>query len=109
MLLVRTRLDVGESVRLYEIFNTSDRAIWVLAKDVPTALAIATTAKHLKHETNGKCYELNLDAAQPGISIHMNMSAVQRAARERVQGVLKSKGNFVEIRDEIFSPISEVK
>ena len=106
MLLVKTRLDLGESVQLFEVVNTAGRSAFVLAKDVATARAIARTRKHLKDESNGDCYSQSLEEVHPGI--HLCMSAVRRAAKERMQGLLRPKGNFVAIGDQVFAPLNPV-
>ena len=106
MLLWKTRVSEDEEVDLFTVENTARKVVFVLAKDVATARAIAATSGHLKNDANGTCQRCGFTKPHPWLPI--NVSAVRRAANERVQGVVKPSGNFVTIRDEVFAPLSGV-
>ena len=106
MILWKTRLDEGEEVDLFVVENTAKNAALVLAKDSVTARAIAQCCGHIKNERNGNCYRLGLEKGPSWVRV--SMPAVRRAAKERVQGLIKPAGNFVTIGDEVFSPLSAV-
>jgi hypothetical protein len=102
------RLDADQEVKLYVIYNTVHRSLYVLAPDRAAALEIDHTANHIHSPTwsflrKDKCYPYaeEIKGAIHG-QISDNWSSIEQAIEQRAVGTLHFVDGQFLIGDEVF-------
>lgn len=96
---------VGPHNKLYSVANRSQMRIDVIAMDVATAQEFAARAGHVRDADNATVYRYNDDHIE---KLMKDGSALGRAVREGVPGVVERRGKNVIVGDRVFTPMSVV-
>lgn len=96
----------GSHNKLFSVANKSQMKINVIAMDVDTAVEFAIRAGHVRSAENASAFRYNEKYIQ---TLTTSGSALGRAVREGVPGVVEKRGNNVIVRDRVFTPMSVVE
>lgn len=95
----------GPHNKLFAVSNKSQMRIDVIAMDVETATEFAIGAGHVRSAENASVFRYNDKNIQ---TLTTNGSALGRAVREGVPGVVEKRGNNVIVGERVFTPMSVV-
>lgn len=103
----RMRVVLPRKCRVYNVYNTADKPLKVLAIDVASARMHAIQNRHIQEEKNGRIVVYNEEWHEREMK---SGSALGRAIIAGYQGVLKKVGNniVIEPHGKVFIPLSVV-
>ena len=95
----------GPHNKLYQVANRAEMRIDVIAMDVATAQDFAVRAGHVRSADNATVSRYNEAYVE---KLMKDGSALGRAVREGVPGVVEKRGKNVIIGDRVFTPMTVV-
>src|SRR3954463_14837667 len=94
------------SVRLFAVYNTNHKSLYVLARDWRQAMSIACTANHVYDPTpkiaetySREVHEVTSAAAHQ-LSAHWDI--IQRAIDKRLEGTVRLEDGGISVGDQVF-------
>ena len=93
------------SVKLFQVWNTSNKGLYVLAPDRKTAESIALTANHIHNVWPRKdpwglhVAEVHDPANERGLAYHLDL--VQAAIKQGLRGSVHLDGEYLRVGDQL--------